>query len=144
MKRYWKILLALAIIFVAGGGFGYNVGSGVRDERQKPLIHPEGWAGAMMDRLERVLDLSDEQRDQVQPKLRDTATQLYQIRRRTTREQALTIRDFYIELDPILTEEQRQQLLESREKVRERIEQLQSREDGAHPLLRPLRPPLAE
>ncbi|MFT5470870.1 MAG: hypothetical protein ACI8UO_006001 [Verrucomicrobiales bacterium] len=136
MKQYWKIGLALAIIFIAGGGFGFTVGKGVDTEKQKEQMKkPEGWMATMEMRMIKGLDLTDEQIEEVRPALRETAQQLYFVRRKATREQALAIRDFYVEIEPVLGDEQRVRLQNSLKRIKQRVEQLQKqvRENGRVP-----------
>ena len=144
IQRYWKVILALVVIFTAGGGVGFGVGTGAREERQRDLGKPEGWAVNMMRRMEQTLDLTDEQKAALAPALRQTAADLYHIRRKATREQAIAIRDFYAEIEPVLDEEQLSELRKSRQRVRERLEHLQQQIQngeaaGMRPPLRPLR-----
>lgn len=138
MKQYWKIGLALAVIFIAGGGFGFTVGKGVDaenvEERQEAMKKPEGWAQTMMLRMEGSLRLTEEQKAEIRPKLRESARQLYLIRRKATREQFEAIQNFYAELEPILTDEQRERLEQARNRSRQRIEQLQKQiREGIRP-----------
>jgi len=137
--RHWKLILALVAIFLAGGLAGFVTGrvSTVK-QAQNLLSRPETWAGRTLRRMDRDLQLSPEQRQQVAPLLRATARDLATTRRRAAAQNFQRIRAFYGELDPILNEEQRKKLEDAKLRIRRRM-----REAGENRRPHPRRPPFA-
>ncbi|MEM1295867.1 MAG: hypothetical protein AAGH89_10915 [Verrucomicrobiota bacterium] len=132
MKRYSKIVTALLIILIAGVGIGYSFGIREGKQRHRKMGKPDGWSTMMMRRLDSELDLTDEQRQTIEPILQKTGSDLHQTRKMAMNRSWTSIRNFYEELETLLTKEQKEQLKASRQNIRERL-QNQNRNGGESP-----------
>jgi len=121
IKRYWKIALALVVIFAAGAGLGYSIG--LRNSRSHftRMRDPGNWQTMMLDRLDHQVTLTDEQRQKIQPLFRKLGEETGKIRMEADRQNRECFGKFYQEVNPILTEEQRKLLEEERRRLRERL-----------------------
>tara|TARA_R110002096_G_scaffold200639_13_gene384767 strand:+ start:20123 stop:20587 length:465 start_codon:yes stop_codon:yes gene_type:complete len=133
VRRYLKIVAALLVILIAGVGIGYSVGLREGKQRHRKMGKPEGWATMMMNRLDSELDLTAEQRDAIQPILQKTSSELHQYRRMAMNRSWTSIREFYEELETHLSDEQKEELKASRQKVRERLQNQPNRKGEPSP-----------
>lgn len=129
MKRYSKIIAALLIILMAGVGIGYSFGIREGKQHHRKMGKPGGWAEMMMKRLDGELNLTEEQRATIEPILQKTGSDLQQYRRLAMNRSWTSIRTFYEELETHLSPEQVEALKDSRQKLRERL-QNQNRNGG--------------
>ncbi len=139
MKRYWKIVAALLVILIAGGGIGYSLGIRKSQQRHRNMGKPEGWSMMMMRRLDQELDLTDEQKTAIRPMLRETGATLHQHRREAMMKSWEVIRGFYEQLETHLSAEQVEQLKTSRQRIKERLQNSGGR--PGRPGMRPPGPP---
>jgi hypothetical protein len=116
----WKIGVSLAVIFVAGAGLGWVAGQQAIYARQKAMSRPGFWDGMVLGRMEERLGLTPDQRATLEPLVRETAQRLQAQRRRAIQEQMQTVKGFYEQVEPHLTEEQRGRMERYRQQVRER------------------------
>jgi hypothetical protein len=121
--KYWRVLLALFTVFLAGGLLGFTAGSAVTKRKMQQLRPPGNWAGLMMRRLDHELNLTPEQRQQVMPLLRTAARDLYATRRQATLSGMQHLRTFYNSLEPILMAEQKQKLELAKERMKQRYKE---------------------
>ena len=126
MKHYWKIILALAVILLAGTGIGFGLGKQTTkrhfQNRNIGGPRPEMWQDTMLRRLTGNLDLTDEQKAEIRPLLRQTSEKMHEHRRRAMQESWREIRVFYQHLETHLDEEQQAKLKATRDKIRERVQ----------------------
>ena len=94
LRDYATILVALLTIFLCGYGVGFLTGEkkGRTETPARPLIgnsHETGdWEARTMERLTRLLDLSDEQSTKVETEVKSTSKKI-----QTSRDQA--VEDYY-------------------------------------------------
>ncbi len=108
--RYWKVMVAIAGIFFAGAVFGGVATSVLILKVTKERLNPDNWSRNAMDRLERTLDLSAEQRQKIEPIVQKTVGKSRQIVRRAGAAWGRNIMAAKREIEPHLNEEQRQKL----------------------------------
>lgn len=117
---HWKIGLSLVAIFLAGAGLGWFAGRQAIYARQKAMSRPEFWDGMVLGRMEERLGLTTEQRKSLEPLVRETAQKLQVQRRRAVMEQMQTVKAFYGQVEPHLTDEQRARMERYRQQLRDR------------------------
>lgn len=105
--KYWKVLLAMSGIFLAGAVVGCVATSVIAASIVKHRLNPTNWSHNAMERLDRNLDLSDEQRRELEPIVEESIGNIKQIIRQAG---AAWVRNFYATKDrvmPYLNEQQR-------------------------------------
>jgi Spy/CpxP family protein refolding chaperone len=136
MAKTWQVILATIAIFVAGLVTGGATAFGlVRWSRNHPRAQPMGPLAArpgqpqqfgpqLMRSFERQLDLTDDQRAQIEPIVRRTASQLGRERREVQLTTALAIEKMQDEISNVLTPDQRTKFDELVAKQRQRLQEL--------------------
>lgn len=119
--KYWRVILALVTVFLAGGLMGYTAGLATAKRKVQQLSVPEGWVGQTMRRLDQELDLTPEQREQVVPLLKNASRDLYSARKQAALSSFQRMRTFYGALEPILTPEQKRKLEQAKERMKYRL-----------------------
>lgn len=105
--KYWKVLLAMSGIFLAGAVVGCVATSVIAASIVKHRLNPTNWSHNAMERLDRNLDLSDEQRRELEPIVEESIGNIKQIIRQAG---DAWIRNFYASKEkvmPYLNEQQR-------------------------------------
>ncbi len=133
VKRSWKVIPALVAIFLAGGISGFLLAAVVVKQSAQRMARPEFWQARTMERMERRLDLTDEQKEQVRPILESTSVRIFEHYRDASMQSWQEVRVLFEELDTILDAEQQAKVEETRERIRKRVEArgLLPREDRA-------------
>lgn len=121
--RYWRVILALVTVFLAGGLMGFTAGTEAAKRKVQQLNMPENWSGLMMRKLDHDLGLTEEQRQQVAPLLRTAARDLFNTRRQAAVSSMQHVRTFYTALEPILTPEQKRKLEVAKERMKQRYKE---------------------
>ena len=124
MERSWKVILAFTGVFLAGAICG-----GLIPPRALKLFRPAGRPPAteafwpqMMQRLERRLDLTPEQREKIRPIVRRTQEDVQRLRRENLVGVSRAMERMHADIADVLTPEQRTKSEELRQHLRERIE----------------------
>lgn len=123
----WKVWLALALIFLSGAVCG-GIATRVTIQRKIDRFHrmasdaPEDRQAQMLDRLERRLNLSAEQRLSVGRELAATYRQLRELRSRNLPEAQKIIEDGSKRIEQHLDSEQRQRFSRHVERMHERLQ----------------------
>lgn len=110
--KYWKVLLAMVGIFLAGAVVGGVVTSALAVRIVKERLNPDNWTANAMERLDRELNLSDEQKRDLEPIVQEAVGKTRRIIRRAG---AAWYRNFMSakrDIDPYLNPEQRQKMNE--------------------------------
>lgn len=138
-KHHWRIVLALTVIFLAGGVIGFTMGLSASKRRIQTVSQPEAWSERTLKRLDGRLSLTPEQREEIVPLLKDTTSEIHRLRRQTTVANFQQMRAFYRELEPILTEEQKKRLMAATEGMREKSQKFRPQWEARQgsPNLRP-------
>jgi len=114
----WKLIAGFLLVFLAGGLTGAFVGaSHVRHFFFK--FHHRGEIGERMrERLRRELDLTPEQVAKISPILERAAAQLQQMRRDSGQRVREILKETHRQMEPNLTDEQREKLKQIEERHR--------------------------
>lgn len=136
MEKSWKVILAFAGVFVAGGICG-----GLVAMRADRLFRPAGKSPGqqaywpqMMQRLETKLSLTAEQKETVRPIMVRTQEEVQGMRRENVANVSRAMDRMHAEIGEHLTPEQRVKLDEMRKKLRERVErERREKRDGERP-----------
>lgn len=144
MAKTWQVVLATVAIFVAGlvTGAAFTLGA-VRWVAHHPRVNPAQMfpyaqsrlAGAqpaqlgpqLMRSFINQLDLTDEQRAQIQPIVRRTVAQLSRERREVQLNSALLIERMQDQISEVLTADQRLKFEELISQQRSRLQQFRQR-----------------
>ena len=136
-----KIALYLAVIFVAGGISGAVIAWGSANQARKgrPTMTMEGVCDSMKKRLQRELNLTEDQVKKIQPILDQTAREMNAIHRKGLDDIGQVIKKSNAEIAKELTPEQQAKWAEMEKQKREHF-QKERREN--HPKrIRGARPP---
>ncbi|MEM0970936.1 MAG: hypothetical protein AAGJ31_16400, partial [Verrucomicrobiota bacterium] len=57
-KHHWRIVLALTVIFLAGGVIGFTMGLSASKRRIQTVSKPEAWSERTLKRLDGRLSLT--------------------------------------------------------------------------------------
>ena len=105
----WKLIAGFVLVFLAGGATGVFVSA--TTAHRFIGAHRHGFAAqAMKNRLQRQLQLTDEQMAKISPIVEKAGAQLEQIRGETGRRVRDTIAEAHREIAPNLTPEQQERL----------------------------------
>ena len=85
MNKSWQVCLVLTAIFAAGGVSGGLVAYRVARRNLPGPPPPEVWVPRQFERFARVLDLTPEQRQHIQPILEKNIEELADLRRQSMR-----------------------------------------------------------
>ncbi len=113
----WKLVLAFALIFLAGGVCGFFAAVHSRTLFRRPP--PGSIAAHMKEHLRRELRLTPQQVEQVSPIVERATAQLDEKRERTSREIREIFEQTHRDIAPLLTPEQRTRLLRLEQRHRE-------------------------
>jgi Spy/CpxP family protein refolding chaperone len=114
----WKLIAGFILVFVAGGISGAFLGGLYARQHFFAFHRPELIGGRMKERLRAELNLTPDQVAKISPIIDKTTLQLRDIRRDTARRVHETIADAHKQMATILTDEQRQKLLQIQERHR--------------------------
>lgn len=122
--RYGKIIAGLLLIFLLGGGTGSLVTLGVvRKEVTEPVTRdPRDASGSILQNLSQRLELTPEQRREIQPILLQAVREIRETRGRTMQEVVRIMQETDREILAALTPEQAERYERYREKQRERLQ----------------------
>lgn len=126
-----RTILFLAGIFLAGAVSGVFVAPLVHG-RDRGRLPPRAFHERNMERLERTLELTPEQRTQVDLLLRETGDRLAKMRRESLREGFEQIRAMNVKIAALLTPEQRTKFEAFQREQLERINRHQAERDQRH------------
>jgi hypothetical protein len=143
--KYWRVILALVSVFLAGGLMGFIGGATAAKRKIQQLNVPENWSSFILRKLDHELKLTEEQRQKIRPLLQSTAQDLSGVRRQAILSSMHHLKTLYGSLEPILTGEQKQKLAKAKEKLKQQYKEsgeVRSLAPGG-PLRRPFHPPAA-
>ena len=84
MTKPWQICLVLIVIFAAGAVSGGLVAFHIaRRNAARPPPPPDVWVARDIDRAARILELTPEQRDRIQPIVKSDIEELTKLRRQS-------------------------------------------------------------
>ncbi len=143
MVKPWKVILAFLGVFLAGAVCGVAVAPQIwhlwhprppsPSERMRisPGL-PNAVRTSMLDRLAKQLELTDEQKQKIEPIAKKLETDTRQMRREGIQKFRATMEKFDADITSLLTPEQREKFEQSRKKQRERIDKFRAefREHG--------------
>ncbi len=124
MAKSWKVILAFAGVFLAGGICGGLVARRVEKFYRpggKPPVAQAFWP-QVIHRLDEKLSLTPEQKEKIRPIVQRTQAEVQKLRRDHFAGVSHAMERMHAEIDVLLTPEQRIKLEELRSKLRERIE----------------------
>jgi Spy/CpxP family protein refolding chaperone len=134
MNQPWKVVLVLVGIFIAGGVTGAFVMARVIREKVAHRPMPDQWAPMQLKRLTERLDLTPEQKEQLQPIVKRNMDELRKLRNSAMAETRTVFERMQREIQEKLTPEQRakfdQMNREFRERARRFIQERQNRPPG--------------
>lgn len=127
MEKPWKVVVAFAGVFVAGGIFGAALAL-----RWAGPPHPGHRAAIaelhMMDRLNSELSLTPEQRRKIEPIVTRVEAETRRLRRESIQSFRAVMEKANAEIAAELTPEQQAKLEDMRKRFRERVERFRARE----------------
>ncbi|MEM1059356.1 MAG: hypothetical protein AAGK14_08915 [Verrucomicrobiota bacterium] len=143
--RYWKMVLAMVAIFLAGAVVGGVLTAGAIVQTVKQRLNPDNWTRNVMEGLTAELDLSAEQQGEIEPVVRESVLRSRGIMQRAGIAWARNLAATKEEMAPHLDDEQRAELEALIEKRRSKIRQfLLRRQTGAAGDLDEVEPPESE
>jgi len=110
--RYWKVILAMVGIFLAGAVVGGVLTTGVIVKVVKNRLNPENWTENTMAKLDKQLDLSPEQEARIRPIVDEAVLNSQHIVRRAGAAWIKNMVQAQEKVMPILNEEQQAKLRE--------------------------------
>jgi Spy/CpxP family protein refolding chaperone len=132
MNKPWKVILVFVGLFLAGGLCGAALTMRIL-KGPRPDGHPQVRFD-MMERLEKGLKLTDEQKEKIRPIVRRTQEETQRLRRENVREIAAVMDRMHNDVAAELTPEQRTKLEDMRKRFHERAERVRVMfRDGAPP-----------
>lgn len=132
MNKPWKVILVFVGLFLAGALCGsaltMRILKGSRPDGRQPARFD------MMERLEKGLKLTDEQKEKIRPIVRRSQEETQRLRRENVREIAAAMDRMHNDIAAELTPEQRAKLEDMRKRFRERAEHVRGMlRDGPPP-----------
>lgn len=124
MNQPWKVIVAFLGVFVAGIICGGPLAIWLRDRQ---LDNRPAFAERTMQRFERELKLTEEQKKRILPILLKTQREWRQARQENMRSMTAMLDKMHTELAAELTPEQREQLEKMRAEFRSRAEHFRGR-----------------
>lgn len=121
MNKPWKLVLLLLGIYIAGGATGALVMARIGREMGLRRPGPEQWAPMQLKRLAERLDLSPEQKEQLQPIVRRNMDELRKLRVSALTETKAVFERMEREIADRLTPEQRAEFEQMNKEFRERV-----------------------
>jgi len=126
LEQYWKIALALLVLFGAGQAIGFTFGH--RSRPPAPLAPPDSdgarWSGRMLEVLTKQLDLTEEQQQSLGPVLEQAGETVWRERAEALLRMHVTLLQTHDAIAGHLTAGQQQILSRSREDLRMKVEEL--------------------
>jgi Spy/CpxP family protein refolding chaperone len=122
MNKPWKVILMFLGVFIAGGLCGAALG--IRFFHGPPPGGRNPVRVDIMDRLDKGLKLTPEQKEKIKPIVQRTQEETQRLRRENVRELAAVMDRMHTEVAAELTPEQRVKLEEMRKRFRERAERV--------------------
>ncbi len=135
MNKSWQVCGMLAAIFVAGGLSGALVAYRVAQRNVPRPAAPEIWVPRQFERFSRVLDLTAEQRQRIQPIMEKNIKELVALRRESIRSGREVIDRMDAAIAAELTPDQRAKFERMVKERRETWRRAQDR--GGHELREP-------
>jgi hypothetical protein len=119
----WKLILALAALFVIGGFFGSALTFGVLKSRshRAGLRNGRNWEETLMANLTKHVQLSEEQQAQIKPQIATAFQQMRALRREVTVQSDNIVDQALQRIEGQLNPDQQQRLERFRARRRERI-----------------------
>jgi len=119
----WKLILALAALFVIGGFCGSALTFGVLKSRfhRAGLRNGRNWEETLMANLTKHIQLSDEQQAQIKPQIATAFQQMRALRREVTVQSDNIVDQALQRIEGQLNPDQQQRLERFRARRRERI-----------------------
>ena len=114
----WKLIAGFLLVFLAGGLTGAFVGASHVRHFFFKHHHRGDISERMRERLRRELDLTPEQVAKISPILDKAAAQLQQMRRDTGQRVREILKETHRQMEPNLTDEQREKLKQIEERHR--------------------------
>lgn len=121
ITRFWKVILALALVFIAGGVAGSALTAHLIGQAFKRSLQFENWAAHTEETLAGKLSLTAEQRAQTRVVVRDMEKEFGSIFHRTFRESGDLIVRSGRRIDAFLTPAQQQIHAEMKSELRRRL-----------------------
>ena len=134
----WKLIAGFLLVFLAGGLTGAFVGASHVRHLFFKFHHSGDISEKMRERLRRELDLTPEQVAKISPILDKAAAQLQQMRRDSGQRVREILKETHRQMEPNLTDEQREKLKQIEERHRRWRRHRSSREPAPEP---PVLPP---
>jgi hypothetical protein len=124
MNQPWKVILAFLGVFLAGIVCGGPLAGWLRDRQ---LDNRPAFAERTMERFERELKLTEDQKKRILPILMKTQKEWRQARQENMRSMTAMLDRMHTELAAELNPEQREQLEKMRTEFRSRAERFRGR-----------------
>ncbi len=124
-SHYWKIALSLCVIFASGSGIGYLWGQ--RQAAGNPIVVTEPsavaqeWKASALSKLQKELELSTQQAQEITNVLVTTENSISQTRERTLLQMHLQVLKAHDGFAPFLNPTQLAKLQRMREELKQRI-----------------------
>jgi Spy/CpxP family protein refolding chaperone len=115
----WKLILAFALVFIAGGACGFFAAMHSPAWMQFHHPPPGSLAQHMKDHLAHELKLTQQQADQIAPIVDRATSQLEAKREQSSREIRAIFQQLHTDISPILTPEQRDRLARMEQRHRQ-------------------------
>jgi len=126
----WWIAIAAVVVFFAGAAVGLFGGAvHVRQQHMMMIRHGPRVGERFQAHLQRELNLTPEQQQQIAPIIQRLGARLNSIRQETSARVAEAMNQSHEEIVPLLTPEQRERL----EEMRRRHEEMMRRRGEIHP-----------
>jgi Spy/CpxP family protein refolding chaperone len=119
--RKWKIILALAAIFLTGAVTGGVFALGMVKQAVDKKINPGRWPASLLETYQKRLKLTPEQIEQMRPVIEESRREWTATVRNAVGSYAAIIRQVDEQLAPLLTPEQKAEHERLREEVRARF-----------------------
>lgn len=127
-RDYATILVALLSIFLCGYGVGYLTGEkkGINAHPNRPLApdnHDSGdWEARTMERLTRLLDLSEEQTTKIEGEVKATSQKIQSSRNQAVEDYYRFLLDLHDQLLPYLEPAQQDKIRNDRKSLQHAID----------------------
>lgn len=128
LRDYATILVALLTIFLCGYGVGYLTGEkkGRTHAPARPLIVNDNetgdWETRTMERLTRLLDLSEQQTTQVEGEVKSTSQKIQSSRNQAVEDYYRFLLDLHDQLLPYLDSTQQEKIKKDRKSLQHAID----------------------
>lgn len=118
--RHWKVILALAALFLLGAATGTAITLKVVKRFIETRTNPERMSQSMLQEYQRRLRLTPEQTDRIRPILQRTGREMWELRTEMSGRTFQVIRLAQDEIASELTPEQRAEFARVNQEMRER------------------------